>query len=164
MPSIVLALRMALSYSSLRWEAERMPVSTGRTFQVGYLVQGQAERPGNAQLSVPQSPTSGAQGCWRTLPPLAPYSQGIWAVASTGAHCQPNHILLPSGRASSNCRSQTRLLPQNLQEATWERKGVLESHVLPGREEEVPGRQSLQGGLGGAGLSLPRKEERRSPN
>ena len=54
--------------------------------------------------------------------------------------------------------------PQSLQEATWERRGVLESHMLPGKEEEVPGRQSLQGGLGGAGLSLPRKEERRSPN
>lgn len=54
--------------------------------------------------------------------------------------------------------------PRSLQEATWERRGVLESHMLPGKEEEVPGRQSLQGGLGGAGLSLPRKEERRSPN
>ena len=49
MPSAVLALRRALSYSFLRWEAESMPISTGRTFQVGYLVQEQAERPGNAQ-------------------------------------------------------------------------------------------------------------------
>lgn len=121
---------------------------------------------GMHSLSVPQSPHEcrGAQGCGRTLPALAPYSQGIWAVASMCAHCQPSNILLLFGRTSSNHRSQNRLLPQNLQEATWERKGVLESHVLPGREEEVPGRQSLQGGLGGAGLSLPRKEERRSPN
>lgn len=78
------------------------------------------------------------------------------------ALCQPLHIPLTFKKASSEHRSQNCILHRVFRRQL-EHRGVLKSQAFPGEEEEVPDRQSLQGGLGGAGLPLPRKEER-SPN
>lgn len=147
-----------------------MPVFTRRTFQVGCLVQGKVKQPGNSQ-PVPASVSPSVQWCSRLLEdspgPGTLQARRSGQLSRSGRSVCP----LPAKEHSSAIRESIFQLqkstlhsPQSLQEATWERRGVLESHMLPGKEEEVPGRQSLQGGLGGAGLSLPRKEERRSPN
>lgn len=121
---------------------------------------------GMHSVSVPQSPheCGGAPGLLEDSPNPGTLQPGD---LGSGQHMCP----LPAKQHPSavwesifqSQKSKPAFSPRDLQEATWERKGVLESHVLPGREEEVPGRQSLQGGLGGQGcLSLGRKK--RSPN
>lgn len=74
------------------------------------------------------------------------------------APCQPLNNLLTLKSASSECRSPNCVL-QSLPEATLGCREALKAVEFPGKEEEVSARQSLQGGLGGAGLSLPGKKK-----